>query len=187
MHRIRYLSPNPPSPIFDAFRTRRSARWWLAMRIDGVCAGSRRHLVWLFGLLVIAVAHGPASAQAIAIPEMPRAYVDTTPLGAPARILTVVAGGDFQGALNTAQPGDMITLAAGVTFTGNFTLPAKTGTGWITVRTSAPDEHLPPPGVRITPAYVARLPKVVSPNANPALATAAGAHHYRLIGIEVTV
>ena len=142
---------------------------------------------WLFGLLVIAIAHGPASAQAIAIPEMPRAYVDTTPLGAPARVLTVAAGGDFQGALNTAQPGDMITLAAGVTFTGNFTLPAKIGTGWITVRTSAPDEHLPLPGVRITPAYVARLPKVVSPNANPALATAAGAHHYRLVGIEVTV
>src|SRR5262245_14923229 len=132
---------------------------------------------WLFGLLAIAIAHGPASAQAIAIPEMPRAYVDTSPPGAPARVLTVDAGGDFQEALNTAQPGDMISLAAGATFTGNFTLPAKTGTGWITVRSSAPDEHLPPPGVRITPAYVARLPKVVSPNANPALATAAGAHH----------
>src|SRR5437773_1226442 len=82
---------------------------------------------------------------------------------------------------------DLVTLEAGATFAGNYTLPNKSGAGWIIIRTSAPDASLPPPGTRITPAYAAALPKVISPNASPAIATQAGAHHYRLIGLEVTV
>jgi hypothetical protein len=101
----------------------------------------------------------------------------------------VAAGGDFQAALNVAQPGDTIELAAGATFTGPFTLPSKPGTGtdadWITIRTDAPDSSLPPAGQRITPAYSSVLPKVVSPGfAEPALRTAPSAHHYRFIGVE---
>ena len=34
--------------------------------------------------------------------------------------INVPAGGDLQGALTSAQPGDNIILAAGATFTGNF-------------------------------------------------------------------
>jgi hypothetical protein len=110
------------------------------------------------------------------------------PCAAPAgQTIAVGAGGDFQAALNAAQPGDAITLQAGGTYTGNYTLPNKSGTGWIIIRTSAPDASLPAPGTRITPAYASALPKVVSPNSSPALAAAAGAHHFRLIGLEVTV
>ena len=58
-------------------------------------------------------------------------------------------GEDFQTALNTARPGDVITLEAGATFVGPFTLPNKPGADWIVIRTSAPDGNLPPPGTRV--------------------------------------
>ena len=34
------------------------------------------------------------------------------------------------------------------------------------------------------PAYAALLPKLVSPNTSPSLATAPGAHHYKLMFLE---
>src|SRR5438067_7468563 len=105
-----------------------------------------------------------------------------------AATLTVNAGGDLQAAINRAQPGDTIMLAAGASFTGTFTLPAKNSaaTDYITLRTSTPDSALPSASTRISPSDSALLPKLLSPgNGMPALQTAAGAHHYRLIGIEI--
>ncbi|HEX8853276.1 MAG TPA: hypothetical protein VF754_07300, partial [Pyrinomonadaceae bacterium] len=97
----------------------------------------------------------------------------------------VTAGADLQSVINAAQPGDTILLEAGTVFVGPFTLPKKTGDDWITIRTSTPDSALPPAGTRISPAHASLMPKLVSPgNADPALQTAAGAHHYRLVGIE---
>jgi len=98
--------------------------------------------------------------------------------------ITVAAGGDLQAALNAANPGDTILLQAGATFVGNFVLPAKSGNAVITIRSSAADSALPPPGARITPAYAAALPKLKSANSMPALSTAAAAHHYRLQCLE---
>ncbi|HYE15081.1 MAG TPA: hypothetical protein VD968_11615, partial [Pyrinomonadaceae bacterium] len=120
----------------------------------------------LFALLT-ATAHATAAAATIAVP----------------------AGGDFQAALYAAQAGDIITLEAGATYVGPFTLPNKTGTGtdadWITIRTSAPDSALPAPGERITPAYAPLMPKLLSPGrGEAALQTEPGAHHYRFIGVE---
>src|SRR2546427_6008343 len=63
-----------------------------------------------------------------------------------AGIIDVPPGGALQAALDQAQPGDTIRLAAGATYTGWFTLPAKTGTGDILIRTTAPDSALPPVG-----------------------------------------
>src|SRR5215510_7922976 len=100
-------------------------------------------------------------------PEPPRVYLDTTYTPPKGRSIEVKAGGDFQAALNQARPGDAITLEAGATFTGNFTLPNKSGSGqseWIVVRSSAADSGVPPPGTRITPSYSNVLPKIVSPN-----------------------
>src|SRR5438445_538169 len=51
-------------------------------------------------------------------------------------IIDVPPGGDLQAALDQAQPGDTIRLAAGATYTGWFTLPAKPGAGDILIRTS---------------------------------------------------
>jgi hypothetical protein len=104
--------------------------------------------------------------------------------------ITVSAGGDLQAALLAAQPGDTITLQAGATFTGSFTLPYKAGTGtdsdWITIRTSTPDSSLPA-GERVTPEQAPLLAKIVSPGyAEPAIRTEPGAHHYRFIGVEIT-
>jgi hypothetical protein len=103
---------------------------------------------------------------------------------ADAATLTVPAGGDLQAALNQSQPGDTILLEAGATFAGNFTLPQKSGTSYITLRSSASDGALPGEGQRITPAYAPLLPKIKSPNTSPALQTAAGAHHWRLQFLE---
>jgi len=141
------------------------------------------------GLVLVAVSLFPplVFGQGATTPELPRVWLDTSLTAPSGRTIAVAAGGDFQAALDAAQPGDTITLQAGATFTGNYTLPNKSGTGWIIVRTSAPDASLPPPGTRITPAYATVLPKVVSPISAPAIAAAAGAHHYRLIGLEVTI
>src|SRR5919109_1173848 len=91
-----------------------------------------------------------STPAAAADPELPRVFVDTTLVAPTGNTIAVAAGGDLQAALDAAQPGDVITLQAGATFTGPFTLPKKSGSGWIVIRTSAPDAQLPPPGTRIT-------------------------------------
>lgn len=117
-----------------------------------------------------------------------RRPADTRPAAGP-RAVTVRRGGDLQRALEEARPGDTILLEAGATFTGPFTLPYKPGTNtdadWITVRTSTPDDKLPGPDERITPAHAPLLPKLVAPgNVTKALQTAPRAHHYRFVGVE---
>jgi putative Ig domain-containing protein len=135
--------------------------------------------------------------------ELPRIYMQTamadTP--SPGTTVTVNAGGDLQSALNAANCGDVVELAAGATFNGNFTLPAKScdDAHWITVRTSAPDASLPAEGTRITPCYAgvsslhglslncASTNKVMAKIVGfPPIETAAGSSYYRLIGLELT-
>jgi hypothetical protein len=98
--------------------------------------------------------------------------------------INVHAGDDLQAVLNAAQPGDVVLLDAGARFVGNFVLPVKAGSTYITIRSAAADNLLPPAGRRITPSYAALLPKIVSDNAAPALRAAAGAHHWRLQFLE---
>jgi hypothetical protein len=98
----------------------------------------------------------------------------------------VPSGGSLQAALNAAQPGDTILLQAGATWTGTFTLPAKSGTATITVRSSAPDSALPAAGVRISPSYKSQLAKVVSDSrGGEAFKTAAAASNWRLMFLEI--
>src|SRR4029077_1793863 len=129
------------------------------------------------GLVLGSVLSFTPSANAQNLPALPQTYVNTTYPVQTGSIIPVSAGGDFQAALNAAQPGDTISLAAGATFVGSFTLPVKSGSGWILVRTSAPDSSLPLQGNRMTPAYAAQLPKIVAPSTAPAVLTTAGAHH----------
>jgi hypothetical protein len=105
--------------------------------------------------------------------------------GVQAATLTVTAGGNLQAALDAAKPGDTILLEAGATFTGSFKLPAKGGSAYITIRSSAPDASLPPAGTRITPASSPLLAKIRSTSAGPAFRTAAGASYWRLLFLEV--
>ncbi|HEV3215239.1 MAG TPA: hypothetical protein VGZ27_05925 [Vicinamibacterales bacterium] len=149
-----------------------------------------RHLTLSFGL---AVAFAASTARPAVVasanpgpapPELPRVFIDTAYSHPAGRTISVAAGGDLQAALNAAKPGDVIALAAGATFTGPFTLPAKSGTGWIVVRSDAPDSSLPAPGTRIDPSYAHALPKLVAASGSVVVA-ASGAHHYRFIGIEI--
>jgi PKD repeat protein len=102
-----------------------------------------------------------------------------------AATIYVAAGSNLQQALNAAQPGDTILLQEGAEFAGNFVLPVKSGDGWITLRSSAPDSVLPPAGVRIRPADAPLLARLRSPTIGmPALRTAAGAHHWQIRYLE---
>ena len=99
-------------------------------------------------------------------------------------VVDVAPGGDLQQALDQAQPGDTIQLAAGATYTGPFTLPTKIGSAFIVIRTSTPDSALPPPGTRIRTSDVPRLARVDA-SGGSVFATAPGAHHYRFVGLEI--
>src|SRR5438876_10664025 len=95
----------------------RLRRFFVVLHLSGLAIG-----LPLLPTLIV------ARAEALT-PELPRVFLDTTLVAPSGQIIAVPAGGDFQAALNAAQPGDVITLQAGATFTGPFTLPNKTGTG----------------------------------------------------------
>ncbi len=99
-------------------------------------------------------------------------------------VVTVNAGGDLQAAINNAQPGDTIVLQAGATFTGNFVLPDKSGSAYVTITSSGDRSRLPGDDTRIDPSYSPLLAKIQSPNSGPAIATAPFAHHYQLQLLE---
>lgn len=100
--------------------------------------------------------------------------------------ITVPAGGNLQAAIDGAQPGETILLAPGATYSGTFVLPAKSGSGYITIRSGAPDASLPGAGVRVTPQYASSLARIQGGVAGmPAFTTEAGAHHFRLQFLEI--
>ena len=147
-------------------------------------------------LALLARASDSSSAQATggaAMAELPRVYLNTAALPAPAPgrlVIKVGLGGHLQAALDKAQPGDVIELVQGASFTGNFILPNKgtTSVHWIVIR-PANYASLPAEGERMTPTIAATLalPHILSPNSNHAIKTAAGAHHFRLVGLDVGV
>src|SRR2546422_1528916 len=102
-----------------------------------------------------------------------------------ATTITVPAGGDFQAALNSAQPGDTIVLTAGATYTGSFRLPVNTGTSFVTIRTSAPDSSLPAAGTRIDPSYAAALPKILGSAGGAAIYSGPRAHHFPIFRVAI--
>ncbi len=121
--------------------------------------------------------------------ELPRTYLNFNYPAKTGQSIIVPAGGNLQTALNNAQRGDEIVLAAGATYSGNFTLPAKSGSsasGWITIRSDKLSQ-LPSIGTRVTSANATLMPKIVSPNTSPAIKTAAGTSGWWLAGLEVTV
>ena len=120
------------------------------------------------------------SSEASSVSSRPMLTVNYGPAGGGGTI-DVPAGGDLQQALDNAQPGATIRLAAGGTYIGNFVLPAKGGTSFIVLTTA--NATLPPAGTRIDPSYRASLATIRSANEFPALATTAGASYYRIVGI----
>jgi hypothetical protein len=105
------------------------------------------------------------------------AYRDTATVSVP-------AGTSLQEAIDRAQPGDTLLLTPGATYAGNFVLPAKAGNRYIAIRTAGEGDGLPRIGQRVLPVYAPRLAKLKSPNKEPVLRTAAGAHHWRVQLVE---
>ena len=102
---------------------------------------------------------------------------------AEAATVTVPTGGDLHAALLNARPGDVIALEQGGIYVGNFTLPSKVGDNFITIRTAG--VYAVPEGARITPQAAASFAKLRSPNSQPVIQTAPGAHHWRLMFLEL--
>jgi hypothetical protein len=121
-------------------------------------------------------------------PALPQRQVDVHYARPKGRKIHVGAGGNLQKALDDAKPSDVIVLDAGATFVGPFVLPEKPGNDWIYIESSRADD-LPPPGHRVTPANAPLMPKILASERlmmkRAAIETAAGAHHYRLVGIEL--
>jgi hypothetical protein len=129
-------------------------------------------------------AEGTASAQSSSAPAAPRASVQVAELPSPARTVHVPAGQSLQAALDNAQRGDVITLDPGASYRGPFRLPRIDGNGWIVITSKAADDDLPNAGERVQPTHSARMPKLVSASA-PVIDADPGAHHFRLLGLEI--
>lgn len=98
-------------------------------------------------------------------------------------ILRLDGKGDLQDAIDQAKPGDTIVLEAGAVYTGPFTLPAKSGSDFITIQSSRVSDL--PEGVRVSPSQESLFAKVQSAtNGDPIVKTTPGAHHYKFVGIE---
>lgn len=142
-------------------------------------------IVCLAGLGACAPVPPALAHENALLPEPPRELVDTTMHPASGRTIRVMSGGDLQDALEEARLGDTIVLEAGATYKGPFTLPnKKTGSGWITVRSSAVDHTFPPAGTRVNPSHAAKMPTLEAWRGGGVVLAEKGAHHYRFIGIE---
>jgi hypothetical protein len=142
-----------------------------AVTISAICRGVTRAA----GLTVLPAASPPSERAPIPAPSP-----------AAGSVRRIEEGDDLQQALDAARPGDTLVLAAGATFSGNFILPKKEGAGWITIQSSAL-EKLPPAGERVTPEHARFMPRLLGPqDGSTTLRTAPGAHHWRLLGIEIT-
>src|SRR5687768_6223774 len=96
--------------------------------------------------------------------------------------IKVNAGGNLRGAVNTALPGDVITVEAGATFIGPLEPANKEGSAEIVIQSSRVSEL---PAGRVNPAHSSLMPKIVASHADQAIRPKPSAHHYRFDGIEI--
>jgi len=135
---------------------------------------------------IVLVLCGSAFAQK-PVAQLPKTYIDTTwaqPTGG--TVWAAHTSAQLSSAINISQPGDVIVLDAGATYTGNFQLPAKSNPNkkWIYVVSSAISKL--PTGKRVSPADAANMPKLQTPNVAAVFPVNGGANHWRLVGLELT-
>lgn len=146
----------------------------------------KKNLQNLLKLAVVLISI-PVSAQVM--PQLPQYYLNSC---VPTTTITktVCASGcdynntELQQAIDDALPGTTITLEAGFTYNGQFSLPEKSGTGAIIIRTSTADANLPDEDTRIDPSYSNVLAKLQGPAYSAVLTTDSRAHNYFFLGIE---
>jgi len=100
----------------------------------------------LLGILAVVVL-----GVVVAIRQRAGTFTETIQNGK--RIINVGPKDSLQAALNAANYGDTIVVQAGVTLSGNFTLPKKTGTGEIVIQSSRIGEL--PENTRVKPSQSA--------------------------------
>lgn len=99
------------------------------------------------------------------------------------QIIRVPPGGNLQAAIEKARGGDIIELQAGATYYGEIILPDTPITDYITFQSSRAKEL--PENQRVNPAQANLMAKIVTRGkGTPSVSTAAGAHHFRFVGIE---
>jgi cellulose synthase/poly-beta-1,6-N-acetylglucosamine synthase-like glycosyltransferase len=116
-------------------------------------------------------------------PQRPERTVDTSPVRSVGRTQRVPKGGDLQAAIDQAKPGDVIALEPGATYQGPFQLRRKDGESWILITTELGPEF-PAAGARVQPSHASQMAKLVASRGSVITADA-GAHHYRLVGLEI--
>ncbi|MFN7994662.1 MAG: YncE family protein [Bryobacteraceae bacterium] len=119
------------------------------------------------------------------LPTLPKSTVSAVYPTVTGQSIPVHVGGSFQTAVSVANCGDEIVLDPGVAYSGNFTMPAKSCSGQILIRSASINQL--PAGQRVSPSSVAFMPTLVSPNSAPVLQFAPGASGYFFAGIEITV
>ena len=98
--------------------------------------------------------------------------------------LVVPAGGDLQAAINAAAPGDTIILEAGATYRGPFILPKKTGDCLYNDPVFKRPQKSRDAFRRRRVACLRSC--VPTCRGDPIIRTAPGAHHYKLIGLDIS-
>jgi hypothetical protein len=116
-------------------------------------------------------------------PDLPRVTVEVPAIDVTGRTIHVPADGNLQKAIDDARPGDAITLTPGATYRGPFELRRKDGDQWIVIGSAAKD--LPATGSRVSPSDAPKMPKLVAESGHFVFHAEAGAHHYRLVGLEI--
>ncbi len=91
----------------------------------------------------------------------------------------------LQNAINAATCGDTIVLAAGSTYSGHFTIPSTSCSGWIEIKSSAM-ASLPSRGNRVSPSDASNMAIISTPDSSPAIQFLPNANHWRLMGLEIT-
>src|SRR5271165_6465271 len=138
-----------------------------------------------YAITILLLAVGVVAQPPTAV--LPQIQIDTTWNPNVATVRPAHTAAQLTAALSAAVPGDEIVLDAGVTYAGNFTLPAKVNPGnqWIYIVTgNFVQGH--PQGTRVLPSDAPAMAKIVSPNSTTTLTAANGANYWWLAGVEIT-
>lgn len=129
------------------------------------------------------------SAASGVVAALPLVFVNSA-VPAPAagsRAIVVGTSAQFQAAIDTSKPGDVIRLTSGATFTGNFILKRKAGgTAPIIIRSDVPDAVMPVEGARMKPTFAPLLAKLSSANGQSTLVTDNRTNNWRVMFLEIT-